>query len=272
VTTADRGDYVLRFHPGVVGPALERLARTAIVESEAAREGVSVDATVVEAAASRAVDDRLRRLRLEFGAGADPAESLRRTTGRTVAELRDDLVRAIRTDLLRERLARLDALRRDGIELRVLVAADERTALAVAAQWRDGADAGLLATRLGLRPPEAPAAVHPSDVPDPALRARMEAAAPGTVLDPVAFESDEHESAEGRTGWQVFKVVRTWKGTAEPWAALAPRVEAWLREAPPAEDELAAWEARAARRAGLASWDRLKGFGPSPPPGTMSPR
>lgn len=270
LTTADLGDFLLRWQPESALPALRRLTSVALVEAEAAREGADVPPADVEAAASAALDARVRRIRLEHGAAADPDQVLRTAYGRTLEGLRADLRRAVRADLLRERLARLASLRRDGVELRILVVPDERAAQAAAAQWREGADGGLLARRLGLRAPTAPPAVALDDVPDVDLRARFAAAEAGTVLPPVPFEADDPEVVGSvRTWWQVFRVVRTWKGSAAPWSEIGPRVEASLRESPSSPEETDAWEARVARRTGVAPWDPTKGFGPSPPPGTM---
>ena len=266
VTTADLGEFVLRWQPDVARTALRRLALEVLVAAEASREGVEPPADLLNAAADRAFADRVRRLRLEHGTGADVAAVLRRDYGRSETELREDLRRAVRIDLLRERLARLDAMRRDGMELRVLVLADERAAVTAATQWRAGADGGLIARRLGVAGPDAPPAVVPADVPDVRLRERLLAAAPGAVLDPVPFDAaDETRPGGVRTWWQVFKVVRSWKATTAPWSDLAAAIEASLRDAPAGDDELAAWEVRASQRAGLSWWDGAKGFRPSVP-------
>lgn len=270
VTTADLGDFVLRWHPDVASAAVARLTRIALVESEAAREGVSVSPETVEAATSRAFDVRMRRLRAEYG--GDPADVLLRTTGRTPDDLRADLRAAVRTDLLRERLARLEALRRDGADLRVLVAPDERTAATAADQWKAGADASLLARRLGLADPVAPPPVALDDVPDAALRARLAVAPEGAVLDPEPFDGpDPSKPGAVVRAWQVLKVVRVWRGSAAPWSELGPRVEAWLASAPPTEAETDAWDARALGRNPAV---RVSGPGgaTSPPDGTMRAR
>jgi hypothetical protein len=273
VTTADLGEFVLRWEPEVAASALRRLRAEALVASEAAREGVTVDPALVEAGAAKAADERTRRLRLEHGATADVETLLRERYGRTLDSLRDDFRRAVRTDLLRARLTRLEELRRDGVELRVLVLPDEAAALAAAGQWREGADGALLARKHGVRPPVAPPAVALEDVPEARLRARLAGAAAGDVLAPAAFEAEDPERAgEWRTWWQVFKVVRSWKGTAAPWADVAAEVERSLRESPATEEEQALWELRAAARAGVSSFDPAKGFGPSAPAGTMPVR
>ncbi|MCE9634161.1 MAG: hypothetical protein K8T90_00520 [Planctomycetes bacterium] len=270
MTTADLGDFVLRWQPDVASVAVRRLTLAAMVDAEASREGAEIAPGAVEAAAGAALGERVRRLRIEHGSGADIDELLRSTYGRTLDGLRDDFRRAVRTDLLRERLARLDGLRRDGVELRVVVAPDERTARAIASQWRDGADAALFVARLGLRPPAAPPPVAIEDIPERPLRERLASAPSGSVLDPVPFEAEDPERpGDVTTWWQVFKVIRAWKASSDPWSVVAAQVEASIRESPPSDEETAAWEQRAARRLRLARWTPASGFGASPPDGTI---
>ena len=72
----------------------------------------------------------------------------------------------------------------------------------------------------------------------------------GTVLDPVPFDAE----APGRAGetvraWQVFKVVRVWRGSPAPWTSIGADVVASLAAAPVRESEVRRWRARAAEAA-----------------------
>lgn len=267
VTAADLGEHVLRYEPEVALRALDAVAEAVLVGQEAAREGVTVAGAVVDAAAAAVLEERRRALRLDWGAAADLDAVLRERYGRSPEAFRDDVRAAVHVRLLRDRLVRLSQLREDGIEIRVLVLPDEATAAEAARQVRGGADPTLLARRIGARPPASPAPMTRGDVPEPALREALFSAAPGAVLDPVPFDA-ETPGRDGETtrAWQVFKVVRSWRGSDAPWAEIGPAVEASLASAPVRESEARRWRSALEARADAAPSEAgaAKGLGPDP--------
>lgn len=267
VTTADLGDHVLRYEPETALRALDALAEAALVEQEAVREGVTADPATVRAAVDRAVEERRRGVRLEYGAGAELEDVLRERHGRSLVEFRDDVALAERLRLLRDRLVRLSQMREDGVEIRVLVLPEAEVAAGSVEQVRAGADLTLLARRHGVRPPSAPPPLRRTDVPDAAVREALFAAAPGDVLDPVAFDAEvPGRPGEVRRAWQVFKVVGRWTADPAPWPAIAPRVEASLARAPVTEAEIRRWRAAAETRLSVSGASRASGAKPLAPP------
>jgi hypothetical protein len=113
----------------------------------------------------------------------------------------------------------------------------------------------LLSDRAGVRRPAAPAPAARGEIPEKELEAKLFSAAAGDVLDPVPFE------APGKgTFWQVFKVVRAWRGTGGPWDTVEARVEDSLRTSPVSEDEYRRWRRRAYSRHAVETRDAAKGF------------
>jgi hypothetical protein len=253
VTAGDLGDHVRRWYPDVAAEALERIVDGLVVAGEAHREGVSVPDGDVIAAAQSAADERLRQIRLAYGAASDPERLLLERFGRTRADLVADAAVAVRTALLRDRLVRLSGARSDAVEIRVLVFATQAEAAAAAARLREGADMTILARRMAVDPPAAPPPLRREDIPDAALRALLFAAAPGAVPDPVPYDAGDADRQGGGQAWQVFKVVRIRRATTEPWSALAAGIEAGLRDVPLDAVELRRWQAEAYARQGVAA-------------------
>ncbi len=261
VTKADVGDFVLRYFPDRAQEALDQLLDEALFGADASREGVTVPEALVRERTDAYVEERRRETRLQYGSGADFDTLVRERYGRTLPEFRADAERLVRTLLLRDRVVRLAELREDGVEVRVLVLPTDEAARDAATSLRDGADMTLLAERNGLRAPAAPPPFARGDVPDAALEARLFAAAPGDVLDPVAFDAPPaRKDGEPRRWWQVFRVVRRWTARAEPWASIGPEVEASLRDAPVTAEEYLRWRRRALTRHEVEVRDAAKGF------------
>jgi hypothetical protein len=255
LTTADLGDFVLRYSPDLAAEALDRLLDEAVVALEAAREEVTVPGAVVAARTDAWIADRKNEVRVQFGAATDFETHLRERWGRDLASYRADAERIVRAVCLRDRLVRLDQLRLDGVEVRVLVLATEEAATAAAGMLRGGADMTLYAERNGLRRPASPAPVARGDVPEKDAPERLFAASAGDVLDPVPFE------APGRgTHWQVYKVTRAWRGDAAPWTALAAKVEASIAASPVTGEEVVRWRRRAFARHRLVPEGATKGW------------
>jgi hypothetical protein len=259
VTTSDLGDFVLRYSPDRAAEALDQLLDEAVIHLEAAREGVAVTDAVVAGRTDAWIEARRREARVQFGASTDFEKLLRDRYGRDLASYRADAERIVRAACLRDRLVRLDQLREDGVEVRVLVLASQDAAIDAARSLRAGADMTVLAERAGLRRPSAPAPSARGEIPEKDVEAALFAASAGDVLDPVPFDV----AGKGRF-WQVFKVVRAWKGGAEPWTALAPRVEASLAASPVTDDEYVRWRRRAFARHTVVSRDAAKGLVPEP--------
>ncbi len=264
VTTADLGEHVRRWHPDVAAAALERIVEGLVVAGEAAREGVTVPESDVLAAAERAATDRLREIRLEYGVAEDPERLLRERFGRTRADLVADAAGAIRTTFLRDRLVRLSQFRSDAVEIRVLVFATRDDAAAAVERLREGADMTILARRMSADPPAAPPPLRREDIPDAALRTLLFEAEPGTVPDPVPYDTGDADRRGGGTAWQVFKVLRVRRATSESWAALAQQIERGLLDAPVDQAELRRWEAEAYARQGVRA-AQSPGSAPVPP-------
>ena len=260
LTTADLGDFVLRFLPDSAAAALGELRDEAVVLAEAARERVTVPDADVARGVDAYVEDKRRSARVQFGASADFETLLRERWGRDLGRFRADAARPVRTALLRERLVRLDQFREDGVEVRVLVVPSEEAAREAAARLREGADMTRYADAAGLRRPAAPAPSSRGEIPEKDLEARLFAASAGEVLDPVPFTAPD-----GTVAWQVFRVTRSWRGTAEPWESLAPRVLESLAADAVTEAELRRWRARAYARHAVAGAEPAKGSVLSPP-------
>lgn len=254
IRTADLGDFVLRFLPDRAAEALDQLLDEAVVAAEAARESVSVDDADVARAADAYVEDRRRSARIQYGPATDFEKLLRERWGRDLAQFRADAARVVRAALLRDRLVRLDQLREDGVEVRVLVLPTEEAARLAATSVREGADMTRYADRAGVRRPAAPAPVARGEISEKGLEARLFAASAGDVLDPVPFTAEG-----GGVAWQVFRVTRSWSGTAEPWSALAPRVLESLRAAAVTDAEVRRWRVRAFARHSVVASDPAKG-------------
>jgi len=255
VTTSDLGDFVLRYSPDRAAEALDQLLDEAVIHLEAAREGIMVEGAVVASRTDAWIDARRREARVQFGASTDFEKLLADRYGRDLASYRADAERIVRAACLRDRLVRLDQLREDGVEVRVIVLPTETDAAAAVKSLRDGADMTLYAERQGLRRPATPAPAARGEIPEKAVEAALFAASAGDVLDPIAFDV-----AGKGTFWQVFKVVRAWKASAEPWTALAPGVEASLAGSPVTDDEYVRWRRRAFARHTFVAGDAAKGL------------
>lgn len=255
VTKSALGDFVLRYMPDRAADALDRLVDEAVIEAEAARESVTLDEETVRVRADAYVEDRRRDARVEYGASTDFEKLLRDRYGRDLASFRADAERVVVTLLLRDRLVRLDQFREDGVEVRVLVLGSEEAARAAAKSLRDGADMTILADRIGLRRPAAPAPAARGDIPEKDLEAKLFAAAAGEIVDPEPFTA-----GDGATYWQVFRVTRSWRASAEPWTALAARAEESLRASPVTEEEYRRWRRRAYARHAIESDAAARGF------------
>ncbi len=246
ITNADLGDFILRYFPDRARDALGQLVDEALVTAEAGREGVDVAAGEVRARADAYIEERRRDVRIQYGPDAVLEQLLAERFGRDFESFRRDAERLARVALLRDRLVRLDQIREARVEVRALVFPDRAAADAGLARLRDGADMTLLAERLGLRAPAAPAPLARSDV-RPAERAEeLFAAAPGDLLGPTPFEAPD-----GRTCWEVVKVVAAWPGDGAPWPELRERVEAELRRRAVGVPEYLAWRGRAIERAAV---------------------
>jgi len=252
--TADLGDFVLRFLPDRAAEALDQLLDEAIVLAEAARESVTVTDAEVARAADAYVEDRRRSVRVQYGATTELETLLHDRWGRDIAQFRSDAVRLVRSALLRDRLIRLDQLREDGVEVRVLVLPTEDAAGAAAASLRGGADMTRYADRAGVRRPAAPAPSARGEIPEKDVETRLFAASAGDVLDPVPFTA-----ADGSVHWQVFRVTRTWRASPEPWNEIGPRVEESLRGTAVTDAEYRRWRARAYARHSVVAADPAKG-------------
>jgi hypothetical protein len=250
VTTADLGDFVLRYTPDRAGEALDQMLDEAVIAAEAAREGVTVPAETVAARTDAWIEDRRRDARVQYGASTDFEKLLRDRWGRDLASYRADAERIVRSLCLRDRLVRLDQFREDGVEVRVIVLPSKAAATAAAKSLRDGADMTLYAERAGLRRPSSPPPAARGEIPEKDVEARLFAASQGDVLDPVPFEAAD----KGRF-WQVFKVTRAWRGSAEPWPAIRTRVEASLAAAAVTDDEYLRWRRRAFARHEIVAAD-----------------
>jgi hypothetical protein len=232
---------------------MERLVEEAVVDAEAGRESVTLPSGLLAARTDAYVEDRRKDARVQFGATVDFERLLVERTGRGVDGLRADAERLVRVELLRERLARLDQFRDDGVEVRVLVLPTQDAAFDAAKSLRAGADMTVLAERAGARRPAAPAQVARGEIPERDVEARLFAASAGDVLDPVPF------NAGGAVFWQVFKVTRAWKGSAEPWTSIAARVEESLRASPASPEECARWLGRVCARQDAADAGDVRG-------------
>jgi hypothetical protein len=247
LTRADLGDFVLRYEPERAAQTLDRMLEAAVVTAEAARESVVVPQAQLDAQVDAWLEERRRDARVQYG--EDFEHVLRELYGRGLDDWRADAAALARIALLRERLVRLDQVREDGVEVRVLVLPDEAAARRAATSLREGADVTLYAQRAGISPPTAPATFAKGEIPDKDLEALLFAAKDGEVPDPVPFEA-----AAGGRRWQVFKVVRAWKADLRPWPEIASAIEQSLATAPVAEEELRRWRRRAfARHAVVAA-------------------
>ena len=246
IGTAELGDYVMRYLPDQAENALSQLMERELVALEAAREGVAANEDAVRRAAAAYVEGNRAAARVEFGDAVSFETLLRERYGRDLADYTRDAEALARSAHLRDRLVRLDQLRRPGVLVRALLVADETAALDVAERLRGGADMTALARRRGLRPPVLPAPLDPSVG---ALYERLATGSQGDVIGPLGF--DGREGGVTRRYWQIVKILDVWEASSESWEALRNRIEATggeLRLGPvrPAEVEL--WRRRVVER------------------------
>ena len=258
ITKADLGDFVLRYVPDRAKVALDQLLDEAVIDAEAAREGVTVSAATVRAATDAYMDDRRREARVQYGATTDFEAFLLERYGRNVASYRADAERLVRVLSLRDRLVRLDQLREDGVEVRVMVLPSAEAAGASVTSLRAGADMTLCAERAGARRPASPPPVFRGEIPEKELEAALFAAAPGDVLDPVPFDA----AGTGRF-WQVFKVTRAWRADPREFVVLRAPVEESILAVPVSEDEYVRWRRRAFSRHRVEAPGAMKGSIPT---------
>lgn len=246
IGTAALGDYVMRYLPDQAETALSQLMERELVQLEAAREGVVANEEHVRRAAAAYVEGNRAAARVEFGDAVSFETLLRERYGRELADYTRDAEALARSAHLRDRLVRLDQLRRPGVLVRALLVADETAAVDVAERLRGGADMTALARRRGLRPPVLPAPLDPGAG---ALYERLAAASPGDVVGPLGFDGREGEVV--RRYWQIVKVLDVWEASAATWSALRSRIESAdgeLRLGPVRPPEVEAWRRRAVER------------------------
>lgn len=258
LTTADLGDYLLRYLPDQAESSLSQLMEEALVEQEARAEGITADPAAVQRMAVDYVEGNRRAAQVEYGPDVSFEELLRERYGRDLVQYTADARRLARSAYLRDRLVRLDQLRRPGVLVRALLVRDETRAVDVARRVAAGADMTALASRAGLRPPLFPPPVDPAAGP---LYERLSVAAPGEVVGPLAF--DGVEDGAPRRFWQIVKILSVWEASEQPWGTLREQIEApdgSLRLGPVRPSETKLWRARAVERHGVR---RLT---PEPPP------
>ncbi len=252
ITTADVGDFVLRYFPDRAGDAVTQLIDEALIEQEARREGVRLTAGAVARRTDLYMAERTRDVRVQYGADADLETIIRKKHGRSLPAYRADAERLARLTLLRDRLVRLDQLREDGVEVRVLVLPQKADADDAVLRMRAGADMTRIAERLRVRPPSAPAPFLREEIQPPDLAETLVTAPDGAVLAPMSF-SGELEG-EPHVWWQVFKVVRAWRGSDAPWGDLGEEIEDRLRSGGSVTvQEYTRWRARVSERLGVSA-------------------
>jgi len=246
ISAAALGDFILRYFPDRVRDPLGQLVDEALVEIEVARQGVSIAPELVAERANAHIEARRKEVRVEYGADASLEDLLASSFGRSIEEFQQDAQRLARIALLRDRLVRLDQLRVDRVEVRALTFADQKAAESAATRLATGADMTLLARRLGLRPPVAPPPFARDEITPPERAEQVFAAQPGEVLEPRAFTG-----SDGRTWYEVIKVVAKTQARTEPWERLRDEIAADVVARPVGVPEYLAWRRRTIRRAGV---------------------
>lgn len=244
LTSADLGDFLLRYFPDRAREPLGQLVDEALVEMEARREGMAADSAAVSARAAAYVEERRREVRVQYGPETTLEQLLERTFGRTLPEFAQDAERLARVALLRDLLVRLDQRREARVEVRALTFGDEQAARDAVERLRAGADLTLMARRLGIRAPAAPPPIGRDEIRPPERADEVFAAGRGVVLEPRAFRGPD-----GATYWEVVKVVDAWEADRRPWEQLRGAVEESVAQRPVGVPEYLAWRRRALRRA-----------------------
>lgn len=250
LSKAQLADYWFHRYPEEYARTLDELVDEWVVWGEATRLGLRVPESLLEQAVEREVDARREQLRARFGPEADLAQEVRRAYGVEIDAWKATILRPRLTSrLLMERVIRLDSRRRDRVHVRVIVTATAAEASAVHARVVQGADFSLLARQVSRDPSARRGGDLPwisrGDLALPGVEAELFAAAPGTLLGPLAV------TVADQPQWHVYRVIER----VEAWPAGSPdlgqRVEQDLSERPVDQGEFERWRARLRRERGV---------------------
>ena len=228
---------------------MDRITRR---EAELARVDVPV-AVVERRTRTRylAFEERLKKATRErTGKPLDPGIWLKRTLGLTAEEFRLFLRAQIEVELLQDRLIRFAELRRDSVEVSVLVVEDKTQADALRRRLDAGEQFAVLAKEFSghVTAPKGGRIEHrmlETDFDDPAAARQLFSAKPGAILGPFEREAD------GRRFYRIYRLEAFHAGRDKPYRDVARDVERDLEKSPVSMGEYVHWRRRMQDRHGF---------------------
>jgi len=238
IRRSDLGDFAIRYFRDQASEALTHLVDERIIAAEAASIGIVVADPLIQSELDAEIRERENTVRVQYGADVSLERFLKDRYGVTLEGHRRDLMRLLRTRLLRDRVIRFHQMGQERVVVLDAVYATPDEAGAAAKAAREGADFGTLAREMGVRdevvlPPVPRDELSPKELADAVF-----ALALGKISDPIAVTEGE------RTLYHIFKLVRRLPARTEPWPAVRDEVEDGLRKTPLEPWEYLQWAGR----------------------------
>ena len=238
IRRSDLGDFAIRYFRDQASEALTHLVDARIIAAEAASIGIEVAAPLIRSELDAEIRERENTVRVQYGADVSLERFLRDRYGVTLEGHRRDLLRLVKTRLLRDRVIRFDQMRQERVVVLDAVYATRDQAVAAAKAAREGADFGTMAREMGVRdevalPPVPHDELSPKELADAVFALDL-----GEISDPIAVTEGE------RTLHHIFKLVRRLPARGEPWPEVRDEVEEKLRKTPLEPWEYLQWAGR----------------------------
>lgn len=239
---SDLGRELLRTRPEEGVGLTTRLIGLAILEREAAAEGLTCPEAWLRQRAEVLEQDLEREAALAFGVGTTPAQYVRAAFQRDLATHRRLSLEKERERWLFERVVRLESLEEGRVGISVIATKERAEADDALQRLSAGADFGRLAARVSVLGDTAPGGrlgLLPASALHPAVAARI---ARLEVGDRSGVLNLDQEGAAAR--YWIVRLDHRELPRSGGWSALAPVVEEDLTRHPVTADEWAGWYRR----------------------------
>jgi parvulin-like peptidyl-prolyl isomerase len=238
IRRSDLGDFTIRYFRDQASEALTHLVDERIIAAEAQSNGITVPDSLIDSEVEAEIKERENTVRVQYGADVSLERFLRDRYGVTLEGHRRDLVRLVRTRLLRDRVIRYQQMGQVRVVVLDAVYATQDQARMAADAARNGADFGTLAREQGVRDEVALPPVPRDELSPEELGDAVFALSSGEISDPIAVTEGD------RTLYHIFKLVRKLPARSESWSSVEDEVEGELLTKPLEPWEYLQWAGR----------------------------
>ncbi|GJM20572.1 MAG: hypothetical protein DHS20C15_04870 [Planctomycetota bacterium] len=235
-------------YPALVEETLGEMLVTLGVHLEAQREGIDVDAAVLDAEVRRAMTQQQLEFTQSVGEGFTLEQYLAERHGMSVPDWEREARRMVLASMLRDRVVRLHSWRKPRDELQIILVSDPLVAEEIEGKLADGASFSALAKQHSLHPSKTDGGLMPPlaqglEVPLVMGRERLEL---GEWLGPAPLTIQETDYL------RFVRLVDHMPAELATWSELRARIESSLEERAVGPDELLGFEGALRERYGVA--------------------